>query len=66
MKPTSPIQQAIPSWEAALGKDVMDRTKNLANEMNDFRKLANLPVVVSIITELNTKIYLQEIALVIE
>ena len=42
MKPSSPTQKAIPSWEATLGYDVMDRTKNLANEMNDFRKLANL------------------------
>ena len=48
MKPTSPNKQATASWETALGKDVMERTKNLANDMNDFRKLASLPAVVSI------------------
>ena len=52
MKSTS--STAAASWETALGKDVMDRTKNLANDMNDFRKLANLPAVVSI-ENFNTK-----------
>ena len=36
-------------WEITLGKDTVSRTKNLGNDMGDFRLLAHLPKVVFVV-----------------
>jgi len=36
-------------WEITLGKDTVSRTKNLGNDMGDFRLLAHLPKVVCVV-----------------